>query len=77
MDPARAAEALTLLQPRTAVAIHWGTLWPLGMNRVRRHRFEEPARRFIAEASRVAPDVSVPLLDPGDRLELPPRTQLG
>ena len=26
--PVRAATALTLLQPRMAVAIHWGTLWP-------------------------------------------------
>ncbi|HEY8818099.1 MAG TPA: MBL fold metallo-hydrolase [Candidatus Limnocylindrales bacterium] len=76
MDPVRAAEALTLLRPGTAVAIHWGTLWPVGMSRVRRHRFEEPARRFIAEASRVAPDVSVPLLDPGDRLELPPKGEI-
>ena len=73
MDPTRAAEALTLLRPRIAVAIHWGTLWPIGMSRVRRDRFEEPARRFIAEAARVAPSVSVPLLDPGDQLEIPAR----
>jgi len=71
MDPSRAAEALTLLRPRTAVAIHWGTLWPIGLSRVRRDRFEEPARRFIEEAGRVAPSVSVPLLDPGDQLDLP------
>ena len=32
-----------------------------------------PARRFIAEAARVAPSVSVPLLDPGDQLEIPAR----
>jgi L-ascorbate metabolism protein UlaG (beta-lactamase superfamily) len=73
MDPTRAAEALTLLRPRIAVAIHWGTLWPIGLSRVRRDRFEEPARRFIAEAARVAPSVSVPLLDPGDQLEIPAR----
>jgi L-ascorbate metabolism protein UlaG (beta-lactamase superfamily) len=77
MDPLRAAESLTLLRPRTAVAIHWGTLWPIGMSRVRRHRFEEPARRFIAEAGRLAPDVEVPLLDPGDRLELGPTDEPG
>jgi L-ascorbate metabolism protein UlaG (beta-lactamase superfamily) len=73
LDPARAATALTLLRPRTAIAVHWGTLWPVGMGRVRRHRFEEPARRFIDEARRVAPAVVVPLLDPGDEIELPPR----
>jgi L-ascorbate metabolism protein UlaG (beta-lactamase superfamily) len=77
MDPVRAAESLTLLRPRTAVAIHWGTLWPVGMSRVRRHRFEEPARHFIAEASQVAPDVEVPLLDPGDRLEIAPKNEPG
>jgi hypothetical protein len=55
------------------VAIHWGTLWPIGMGRVRRDRFEEPARRFIEAAGRVAPDVSVPLLDPGDSFDIPAR----
>jgi L-ascorbate metabolism protein UlaG (beta-lactamase superfamily) len=70
MDPERAASALTLLRPRFAVAVHWGTLWPAGMGRVRRARFEEPARRFVEAASRLAPDVSVALLDPGGRLVL-------
>jgi L-ascorbate metabolism protein UlaG (beta-lactamase superfamily) len=71
LDPVRAAEALTLLRPRAAVAIHWGTLWPIGMSRVRRELFEGPARRFIEEAARVAPTVTIPLLDPGDRYDLP------
>ncbi len=71
MDAVRAASALTLLRPRAAVAIHWGTLWPIGMARVRRDRFEEPGRRFIDEARLIAPSVTVPLLLPGDRLELP------
>jgi L-ascorbate metabolism protein UlaG (beta-lactamase superfamily) len=68
MDPARAAAALALLRPRQAVAVHWGTLWPVGLSRFRRHLFEEPARRFIDEARRIAPGVEVPLLDPGDEL---------
>jgi L-ascorbate metabolism protein UlaG (beta-lactamase superfamily) len=71
MDPVRAAEALTLLRPTTAIAIHWGTLWPVGLSRVRRELFEEPARRFAEEARRVAPLVSIPFLDPGDQFELP------
>jgi len=73
LDPTRAAAALRLLRPRTAVAIHWGTLWPLGLRWLRSHRFERPAQDFIEEALRVAPDVDVPLLAPGDELELPPR----
>lgn len=68
MDPAQAAAALALLRPRNAVAVHWGTLWPVGLSRFRRHLFEEPALRFIDEARRVAPDVNVGLLDPGDEL---------
>ena len=64
--------ALTMLRPRMAIAVHWGTLWPIGLGRVRRHRFEEPGARFIEAARLVAPDVSIPLLDPGDSIELPP-----
>lgn len=71
MDPTRAAQALTLLRPRTAVAIHWGTFWPVGICRIRRARFEEPARRFVEEARRVAPNVAIPMLDPGGQLDLP------
>jgi L-ascorbate metabolism protein UlaG (beta-lactamase superfamily) len=70
MDPVRAASALVLLHPRHALAVHWGTLWPVGLDRVRRARFEEPARDFIDEASRVAPDVTVAMVDPGGHLSL-------
>ena len=31
MDPTTAASSLRLLRPRTAVAVHWGTLWPMGL----------------------------------------------
>jgi L-ascorbate metabolism protein UlaG (beta-lactamase superfamily) len=70
MDPVRAATALTLLQPRMAVAIHWGTLWPMGMGRVRRDRFAEPARRFLEAARTIAPSVSIIELEPGGQVEL-------
>jgi L-ascorbate metabolism protein UlaG (beta-lactamase superfamily) len=76
MDPARAALALTLLRPRHALAVHWGTLWPIGLGRLRRARFEEPARRFVEAAHRAAPEVSVALLDPGESLELSPHGAL-
>jgi len=71
MDPLRAAAALKLLAPRRAVAVHWGTLWPVGLGRVRRHRFEGPGERFIEAARQTAPDVVVPALLPGDTFELP------
>ncbi len=37
----------------------------------RRERFEEPAREFLAEAQRVAPEVEVMPLDPGESLDIP------
>lgn len=70
LDPTTAAAALRLLQPRAAVAVHWGTLWPLGLGRVRRHRFEGPGERFIEAARQTAPDVAIPPLLPGDTFDL-------
>jgi L-ascorbate metabolism protein UlaG (beta-lactamase superfamily) len=71
MDPLRAAASLKLLHPRRAVAVHWGTLWPVGLARFRRERFEEPARDFLAEARRIAPEVEVIPLDPGGSIDIP------
>jgi L-ascorbate metabolism protein UlaG (beta-lactamase superfamily) len=71
MDPLKAARALALLQPQLAVAIHWGTFWPIGMGRIRRSRFELPARQFGDEAARLAPLVRIGVLDPGGWLDLP------
>jgi L-ascorbate metabolism protein UlaG (beta-lactamase superfamily) len=71
LDPTTAAAALRLLRPRTAVAVHWGTLWPVGLGRVRRHRFEGPGERFIEAARRTAPEVLIPRLLPGDTFVLP------
>jgi len=70
MDPVRAAEALTILRPRSVMAIHWGTLWPIGLGRVLRARFEAPLRNFAEVAAIVAPEVRVLLLDPGDGVTL-------
>jgi L-ascorbate metabolism protein UlaG (beta-lactamase superfamily) len=71
LDPITAAAALTLLRPRVAIAVHWGTLWPIGLGRIRRYRFDEPGSRFIEAARRVAPAVTIPPLLPGDEFELP------
>jgi L-ascorbate metabolism protein UlaG (beta-lactamase superfamily) len=72
MDPLRAAASLKLLTPKRAVAVHWGTLWPVGLDSFRRNRFEEPARDFLVEARRIAPEVDVVPLEPGESLEIPP-----
>jgi L-ascorbate metabolism protein UlaG (beta-lactamase superfamily) len=69
MNPERAAEALALLRPRAAVPIHWGTLRPL--YRSSRARFlHDPPVAFAAAARRLAPEVAVHVLEPGQGLEL-------
>jgi L-ascorbate metabolism protein UlaG (beta-lactamase superfamily) len=70
MDPESAARALTLLRPRTAVPIHWGTLFPIGLARLRADRLTEPPRDFARHAARLAPEVAVRILEPGSTLEL-------
>ncbi len=71
MDPGRAADALQLIQPRLAVPIHWGTLWPLGMGRVTPHRLERPPLEFAEAAATRAPDVPILLTPPGETVAVP------
>jgi L-ascorbate metabolism protein UlaG (beta-lactamase superfamily) len=72
MDPERAARAAAQLSPRIAVPIHWGTLYPLGLARLRPLPLAEPARQFAARAQVLAPGVEVRVLMPGAALSLPP-----
>ncbi len=67
LDPARAADALTLLRPRLALPIHWGTLWPRGLDRVRGSRLHTPPQEFASRAADVAPGVEVAQVPPGAR----------
>ena len=68
LDPTRAAETLRLLEPRMAIPIHWGTYAPMHW-RLSRHQppLKDPAGAFAAAAARVAPDVEVRILQPGER----------
>jgi L-ascorbate metabolism protein UlaG (beta-lactamase superfamily) len=66
LDAARAAEALTLIEPRIAVPIHWGTLHRIGLRRSQRALMNEPPRLFAQEAARLAPSVDVRILEPGE-----------
>jgi L-ascorbate metabolism protein UlaG (beta-lactamase superfamily) len=70
MDPEVAARSLTLLRPRIAVPIHWGTLFPIGLAHLRADRLSEPPRDFARHAARLAPEVRVRILEPGSTLEL-------
>jgi L-ascorbate metabolism protein UlaG (beta-lactamase superfamily) len=68
MDPRRAAEALELLAPRLAVPIHWGSLYPLGMRRIRPKPLSEPPLAFKRLAAELAPEVEVRILEPLESL---------
>jgi len=70
LDPAGAAKAAALLSPRLAVPIHWGTLYPLGLGRLRPGRLLLPAEEFAAEARRLAPQVVTRVLSPGESASL-------
>ena len=70
LDPERAARAAALLSPRMAVPIHWGTLYPLGLARLRPGPLSAPAERFTAAMRELAPQVEARVLAPGEALSL-------
>jgi L-ascorbate metabolism protein UlaG (beta-lactamase superfamily) len=70
LDPERAARAAALLLPRIAVPIHWGTLYPLGLARLRPGPLRTPPREFAARVREVAPQVEVRVLAPGGATSL-------
>lgn len=72
LDARRAAESLTLLEPRVAVPIHWGTLYRMGMARSRRALLGDPPHAFAREAAKVAPAVEVRILRPGETTTVEP-----
>ncbi|WP_328379326.1 MBL fold metallo-hydrolase [Streptomyces sp. NBC_01020] len=66
LDARRAAEALAVLRPRSAVPVHYGTYWPVGMDGVRPHEFHTPGDEFVRQAALLAPEVSVYRLAHGE-----------
>jgi len=70
LDPERAARALAMIRPRIAVPMHWGTLAPMGARRMWPWFFDRPALEFAAHAKRLAPEVDVRVLEPGDTAHL-------
>ncbi len=67
MGPLDAARAVALIEPRLAVPIHWGTLQPIGS---RRSRPDDPPRLFAEHVARLAPNVEVRILAPGQETRL-------
>lgn len=71
LDPERAAEALVRLRPRIAIPIHWGTYSPIHLSLRSAPGFLElPPAAFASAAERLAPEVEVRVLRPGERFEL-------
>lgn len=70
LDPERAARALEMIQPRVAVPIHWGSFYPFGLRLLRPEPLREPPRVFARVAARLAPDVEVRVLEPGEETAL-------
>ncbi len=72
MSPIDAAESLTLLNPRLAIPIHWGTYLPVGMAWLNPAFHRMPPQIFAKTAARIAPDVLVKILMPGESFRLDP-----
>ena len=79
LSPRSAARALTLLEPRVAVPIHWGTLYLPGSAYAGKQAtyawFQRTRKRpedFARLAAEAAPEVDVRILDPGLSLDVGP-----
>ncbi len=70
LDPEGAARALSLLRPRLAVPIHWGTYHPAGLKRTLGKLLTDPPHEFARIAAERSPEVRIEVLQPGERLAL-------
>jgi L-ascorbate metabolism protein UlaG (beta-lactamase superfamily) len=70
LDARRAAEALRLLGPRTAVPIHWGTYSLITKRSPTLAAARAPAEEFKRLAAELAPAVEVRVLALGETLDL-------
>jgi L-ascorbate metabolism protein UlaG (beta-lactamase superfamily) len=75
LGPRTAAEVLAEIAPRAAIPIHWGTLYPRRLHRVWSGPLSEPGDRFAEHATRLAPDVAVTVLQPGESVSIEGRSQ--
>ncbi|MFC9230516.1 MBL fold metallo-hydrolase [Streptomyces decoyicus] len=66
LDARRAAQAVARLAPCSAVPVHYGTYWPIGMDAVRPHEFHAPGQEFERQVALMAPEVTVHRLGHGE-----------
>ncbi len=70
LDPARAVEATQRVSAAAAIPVHYGTFWPVGLDRVRPEMFLPPGERFAELAAVARPGMAVNVLAPGDSVEV-------
>jgi L-ascorbate metabolism protein UlaG (beta-lactamase superfamily) len=75
LTPESAASVAATIGARVVVPIHWGTLYPRGLERLAPGPLREPADRFRRALDREAPGITACLLAPGGsaRIRLPAR----
>ena len=65
LDPVRAAEAVRRVGASTAVPVHFGTFWPIGLDWIKPELFLPPGDRFKAAMTEVDPAVKVEVAGAG------------
>jgi L-ascorbate metabolism protein UlaG (beta-lactamase superfamily) len=77
LDPVSAADAVTLIRPKIAVPVHWGTLTLAGMTSLpsplrgrMRRLLLDPPHSFAAEVTARGLDTRVVVTDPGRAVDL-------
>jgi L-ascorbate metabolism protein UlaG (beta-lactamase superfamily) len=68
LDAHRAAQAAAMIRPRLVVPIHWGSFRPRWLRA--RTWFRDPPHLFEASLGRLAPEIEVHVIAPGESLEL-------
>jgi L-ascorbate metabolism protein UlaG (beta-lactamase superfamily) len=66
MDPERAARAAALIEPKIVIPIHWGTLYPRFLHRLRPRPLSDPPRELARWMKELAPQVELRVLAPGE-----------
>ena len=74
MDPVAGAAAVSQVGATTAVPVHWGTFWPVGLSRLHRTNhdllFTTPGVRFVEALAATGTDAMPLLARHGERVEL-------
>lgn len=70
LNPERAARAAALLAAKLVVPIHWGTLYPLGLARLRPEPLRTPPRELAGWMRKLAPQTELRVLAPGEATSL-------